>query len=201
MARLEIIGDRKLSGQIKIAGNKNSVLPIMAASLLTQKTCVLENVPDISDVAIMVHLLQICGAKVQRNGSSLKITAKNLKEAQFPSQLTAKLRASILLLAPILARVGKIQIGYPGGDVIGRRPLDSHIQVLSALGVEFDAQKKYLSATSKGLKGAEIFLQEASVTATENALIAASCAGGTTIIKRAAAEPHVVDLCEFLVKM
>ncbi|OGE11141.1 UDP-N-acetylglucosamine 1-carboxyvinyltransferase [Candidatus Curtissbacteria bacterium RIFCSPLOWO2_01_FULL_42_26] len=201
MARLEIIGDRKLSGQIKIAGNKNSVLPIMAASLLTQKTCVLENVPDISDVAIMVHLLQICGAKVQRNGSSLKITAKNLKEAQFPSQLTAKLRASILLLAPILARVGKIQIGYPGGDVIGRRPLDSHIQVLSALGVEFDAQKKYLSATSRGLKGAEIFLQEASVTATENALIAASCAGGTTIIKRAAAEPHVVDLCEFLVKM
>src|SRR3989344_1023872 len=201
MARLEIIGDRKLSGQIKIAGNKNSVLPIMAASLLTQKTCVLENVPDISDVAIMVHLLQICGAKVQRNGSSLKITAKNLKEAQFPSQLTAKLRASILLLAPILARVGKIQIGYPGGDVIGRRPLDSHIQVLSALGVEFDAQKKYLSATSRGLKGAEIFLQEASVTATENALIAASCAGGTTIIKRAAAEPHVIDLCEFLVKM
>lgn len=201
MAKFEIDGDKKLSGQIKVAGNKNSVLPIMAASLLTEGTCVLENVPDISDVGIMVELLQICGAKVERNGSSLKITAKNLKEAQFPEALTAKLRASILLLAPILARVGKIQIGYPGGDVIGRRALDSHFQVLTALGVEFEEKQEFLSARLKGLKAAEIFLQEASVTATENALIAASTAEGTTIIKRAAAEPHVIDLCEFLVKM
>ncbi len=201
MASFEITGGTKLSGKINVAGNKNSILPIMAASLLTDQVCTLSNVPDISDVDIMGKLLQIAGAKVEKRKSTVKITAQNLKEVQFPQNLTSKLRAAVVLLAPILARLGKIKMGYPGGDIIGRRSLDSHIQVLTSLGAKFENDDNFITASTKGLKGAEIFLQEASVTATENALIAASAAQGQTVIKRAATEPHVVDLCQFLIKM
>src|SRR3989344_1821996 len=191
MAKLAIIGGAKLTGKIKVAGNKNSVLPIIAACLLTEDTCILENVPNISDVAIMAKLLEICGAKVSGVGTpKLTINCQTVKTADFPPLLTEKLRASVLLLGPLLSRVGKIKMGYPGGDIIGRRPLDSHIQAIEALGAIVDK-----------LNGAEIFLQEASVTATENAVITASLAHGETVIKRAASEPHVVDLCQFLIKM
>ena len=201
MAKFEIIGHSKLSGKIKVAGNKNSVLPIMAACLLTDEICTLENVPKIADVEIMAKLLETASVKVQRQGSSLKIDAKNLKFAPFSQTLTSKLRASVLLLAPMLTKVGKVQMGFPGGDVIGRRSLNSHIQVLTALGAKIKEENGMIFASADKLKGVEIFLQEASVTATENALICASSAQGQTIIKRAAMEPHVVDLCRFLQKM
>lgn len=202
MASFEIEGGHRLSGKIKIAGNKNSVLPIMAASLLTQDTCTIENVPNISDVSVMAQLLAMCGVEVKGVGTTtITITSKEIKETTFPKELTEKLRASVLLLGPMLARVGKLKIGYPGGDVIGRRPLDTHVQALKALGATVHQEDEYYIAQAKELKGADIFLQEASVTATENAIIAASVAKGQTIIKRAASEPHIVDLCQFLVKM
>ena len=200
--RFEITGGNKLSGEIKVAGNKNSVLPIMAACLLTEEPCTLENVPKISDVLVMTELLESCGAKVKGVGSSrLVIDCKNIKSVTFPSILTEKLRASVLLLGPMLARVGSVKMGYPGGDVIGRRPLNTHIQALASLGVKIDQEDDFFAVKARFLKGTEVFLQEASVTATENILMAASLISDQTLIKRAASEPHVVDLCNFLIKM
>jgi len=202
MAQFKITGKSKLSGQIKVAGNKNSVLPIMAACLLTEEACILENVPKISDVKVMTSLLETAGAKVTDLGNKkLKIEAINIKSNNFPKEQTEKLRASVLLLGPMLVRVGEVKMGYPGGDVIGRRPLDAHIQALEALGAKVYQENDTFVAKTRHLIGSEIFLQEASVTATENAIMAASLAEGATVIKRAASEPHVVDLCNFLTKM
>ena len=202
MAKFQITGGSKILGKVKVAGNKNSVLPIMAACLLTEDDCILENVPNISDVSVMAKLLENIGCKISGIGTStLTINSRNAKSGQFPSELTEKLRASILLLGPVLSRFGKIKMGYPGGDVIGRRPLDTHIQAMKALGGVITQENDYYVAESKNLKGASIFLQEASVTATENAIMAAVLAEGETIIKRAASEPHVIDLCQFLTKM
>lgn len=202
MASFSISGPAKLSGSIKIAGNKNSVLAIMAACILTDELCTLENVPNISDVKIMSELLELAGAKVEQIDShKITIDAKNIHTAEFPSSLTQKLRASVLLIAPMVARVGIVKLGYPGGDIIGRRPLDTHFQVMESYGAKVHESPDTFEVTGNKLRGAEIFLQEASVTATENAIIAASAAEGVTIIKRAASEPHVTDLCEFLIKM
>ncbi len=202
MIRFEISGKNKLSGKIKVAGNKNSVLPIMTACLLTRETCVLENVPNISDVDVMAKLLSLSGVQISGLGTSkLTISSKNVTDCQFPQDLTEKLRASVLLLGPMLARLGKIKMGYPGGDIIGRRPLNAHIQALGALGASVSEEDGFFLARAQKLKGAEIFLQEASVTATENTIMAAVTASGQTSIKRAASEPHVVDLCHFLTKL
>lgn len=201
MATFEIKGGKKLSGKIKIAGNKNAVLPIMAACLLTDQTCVLKNVPQIKDVDVMIKLLEIAGAKVEKEKENLKIKTKQISKTAFPPELTERLRAAVLLLGPMISRAGKIEMGYPGGDIIGRRPLETHIQVLETLGAKITKTHDQISASAQKLKGAEIFLQEASVTATENAIMAAVLAHGQTIIKRAASEPHVVDLCRFLIKL
>jgi len=202
MAIFEIVGGKKLKGSVKIAGNKNSVLPIMTACLLTKGTCTLKNVPQISDVDVMIKLLEIAGAKIKRvDKSTLEISCINIKKTQFPSELTEKLRAAILLFGPMLSRTGHIHMGYPGGDIIGRRPLETHIQALSAMGAKVRQTGDYFEAETLKLKGAEIFLQEASVTATENAIMAAVLASGQTVIKRAASEPHVADLCNFLISM
>ena len=195
MAKFIITGGKQLSGKIRVAGNKNAVLPAMAASLLTAQTCVLENVPKISDVFVMAQLLKMCGVKIEGLGTStLEINAQNVHFSTFPQDLTQKLRASILLLAPVLSRLGKIKMGYPGGDIIGRRPLDVHIQALKALGAKITESDDFFDATCPKFKGTEIFLEEASVTATENAIMAAVLAQGETTIKRAASEPHVIDL-------
>ncbi|MCR4324951.1 MAG: UDP-N-acetylglucosamine 1-carboxyvinyltransferase [Candidatus Curtissbacteria bacterium] len=200
--KFEIEGGHKLSGKIKIAGNKNSVLPIMTACLMTEEECVLENVPEISDVNVMAQLMELAGAKIEGVGTSrLTISCKNIKPTSFPMELTEKLRAAALLLGPMLARVGEVTLGYPGGDIIGRRSLDTHIQALEEMGARIEKKDDSYVASSKELKGREIFLSEASVTATENAIMAAVTASGETKIKRAASEPHVVDLCEFLIKM
>ena len=201
MASLEIIGGNRLSGNIKVAGNKNSVLPIMTACLLTKDTCTVENVPNISDVSVMIQLLEACGAKITQDESTLTIDCQKIKATQFPQELTEKLRASVLLLGPMLARIGQVKMGYPGGDIIGRRPLETHVQALEALGAVVKKEDDFYVAKAQNLKGANIFLQESSVTATENAIMAACLAEGQTVIKRAASEPHVVDLCNFLIKM
>ncbi|MBI3341833.1 UDP-N-acetylglucosamine 1-carboxyvinyltransferase [Candidatus Curtissbacteria bacterium] len=199
MAIFEIEGGAPLSGKVKIAGNKNSVLPIMAACLLTDEVCTIKNVPQISDVDVMITLLEIAGAQVKKQDTGiLEINAANIKSTDFPQELTEKLRAAVLLLGPMIARAGEVSMGYPGGDIIGRRPLETHVQVLETLGAKITRADDKLSAKAEKLKGTEIFLQEASVTATENAIMAAVVAQGQTIIKRAASEPHVVDLCRFL---
>ncbi|MEX2028344.1 MAG: UDP-N-acetylglucosamine 1-carboxyvinyltransferase [Candidatus Curtissbacteria bacterium] len=200
MISYEITGGTKLSGKIKIAGNKNAILPIMAACLLTRETCILQDVPQIVDVEVMSELLALAGAQIEKDGNDLKITCAEIKSVEFPQELTQKLRASALLLGPMLARIGKINLGHPGGDVIGRRPLGTHIQALQALGAKIKDGDFY-EGTAKNLTGADIFLEEASVTATENTIMAAALASGTTKLRRAASEPHVIDLCEFLVKM
>lgn len=201
MISYEITGGTKLSGKINVAGNKNSILPIMAACLLTSDECIVQNVPQISDVNIMSQLMQMAGVSIEKKGdSTLSICAKEATSVDFPQELTQKLRAAVLLLGPMLARCGKVKMGHPGGDIIGRRPVGTHIQALQALGAKIKDGDFY-EGSAKELIGADIFLEEASVTATENVIMAAVLARGTTKVRRAASEPHVIDLCQFLVKM
>jgi UDP-N-acetylglucosamine 1-carboxyvinyltransferase len=194
-------GGRRLSGTIQPSGNKNAALPIVAAALLSEHPIVLENVPRIRDVEVLVELVKSVGASVEwaaRN--TLKIHAKNVKAAELDPELCRRIRASILLAAPLLARCGEVELPPPGGDVIGRRRLDTHFLALERLGVAFDLDDQFRLSTP-GLRGADVFLDEPSVTATENAITAAAAARGTTVLRNAACEPHVQDLCHFLVAM
>jgi UDP-N-acetylglucosamine 1-carboxyvinyltransferase len=194
-------GGARLSGSIRPSGNKNAALPIVAASLLSDQPVILENVPRIRDVEILVELVKSVGASVewaQRN--TLKIHAKNVTAAELDPELCRRIRASILLASPLLARCGEIELPPPGGDVIGRRRLDTHFLALERLGVAFELEDSF-RLTTPGLRGADVFLDEPSVTATENAVTAAAAARGTTILRNAACEPHVQDLCHFLVAL
>src|SRR5437868_12275315 len=194
-------GGRRLSGTIRPSGNKNAALPIIAASLLTEHPVVLENVPRIRDVEILVELVRSVGAQVEwTERNKLRIHAKSVRAAELDPELCRRIRASILLAAPLLARCGEIELPPPGGDVIGRRRLDTHFLALERLGVAFDLDESFKLSTP-GLRGADVFLDEPSVTATENAVTAAVAASGTTILRNAASEPHVQDLCHFLVAL
>ncbi|HEY8175019.1 MAG TPA: UDP-N-acetylglucosamine 1-carboxyvinyltransferase [Gemmatimonadaceae bacterium] len=194
-------GGKRLSGTIRPSGNKNAALPIIAASLLTEQPVTLDNVPRIRDVEILVELVKSVGAEVawaKRN--TLKIHAKEVRAAELDPELCRRIRASILLAAPLLARCGEIELPPPGGDVIGRRRLDTHFLALERLGVAFDLEESFHLSTP-GLRAADVFLDEPSVTATENAVTAAAAARGTTVLRNAACEPHVQDLCHFLVAL
>ncbi|MEP6764140.1 MAG: UDP-N-acetylglucosamine 1-carboxyvinyltransferase, partial [Gemmatimonadaceae bacterium] len=194
-------GGQKLAGTIKPAGNKNAALPIVAAALLTDQPVVLSNVPRIRDIETLVELVRTTGAECQWSGDNeLRIHAREVRAADLDPVLCARIRASILLAAPLLARCGSVTLSPPGGDVIGRRRLDTHFHVLHALGAEYELGEKF-TFRAKTLKGADIFLDEPSVTATENALIAAVAASGTTILRNAASEPHVQDLANFLITL
>jgi UDP-N-acetylglucosamine 1-carboxyvinyltransferase len=194
-------GGKRLSGTIRPSGNKNAALPIIAASLLTDQQVTLDNVPRIRDVEILVQLVKSVGAEVawtKRN--TLTIHAKTVKAAELDPELCRRIRASILLAAPLLARCGEIELPPPGGDVIGRRRLDTHFLALERLGVAFELDESFHLSTP-GLRAADVFLDEPSVTATENAVTAAAAARGTTVLRNAACEPHVQDLCHFLVAL
>src|SRR5687767_5000146 len=194
-------GGRRLSGTIRPSGNKNAALPIVAASLLTEHPVTLQNVPRIRDVEILVELVRSVGASVDwADRNTLKIHAKTVKSAELDPELCRRIRASILLAAPLLARSGQVELPPPGGDVIGRRRLDTHFLALERLGVSFDLDESFKLSTP-GLRGADVFLDEPSVTATEQAVTAAAAARGTTVLRNAACEPHVQDLCHFLVAM
>jgi UDP-N-acetylglucosamine 1-carboxyvinyltransferase len=199
--RYIVEGGKKLSGTIRPSGNKNAALPIVAAALLSDQPVTLTNVPRIRDVEVLVDLVKSLGVAADwTDRNSLSIHAKTVRAAELDPELCRRIRASILLVAPVLARCGSIELPPPGGDVIGRRRLDTHFLALEALGatVEFS---DVLRIKTKGLHGADVFLDEPSVTATENAVTAAAAAKGTTIIRNAACEPHVQDLCRFLVAM
>lgn len=204
MAKLRVVGGTPLNGIIETAGNKNAVLPIMAATLLTDEPCILNNVPRISDVDTMAALLRELGVEVEwRGDKQLRISARTLTGWSLDTDLVRKMRASVLLLGPLLVRMGRARTHQPGGCVIGRRDIGTHLAALEALGTivhnESDGLHFYLETS--GLVGRSIFLDEASVTATENSVMAAVLARGTTVLKHAASEPHVQDLCRFLVSM
>ena len=194
-------GGHQLAGTIEPGGNKNAALPIIAAALLTDKPVRLENVPRIRDTEALVQLVQSVGASVGWHGrNTLEIHARDIRAADLDPALCARIRASILLAGPLLARCGQVALPPPGGDVIGRRRLDTHILALEQLGATAGGTDR-LELQARALKGADVFLDEPSVTATENALMAAVVARGTTTLRNAASEPHVQDLARFLVAL
>jgi UDP-N-acetylglucosamine 1-carboxyvinyltransferase len=198
MDKFVIEGGKKLEGEVTPSGNKNSALPILAACLLTDEEIILHNVPDITDVTTMQSLLLSLGVKVEHiKDHSWRIHAKQVRPADLDPDLTRKIRASILLAGPMVARSGELSLPPPGGDVIGRRRVDTHLLALKKLGaiIKYDRSFQF---SSRGLKGTDIILDEASVTATENAIMACSTAKGTSTIRNAASEPHIQELCQFL---
>lgn len=201
MAKFIIQGGIPLKGQVTPSGNKNAALPLLAACILTDKPVVLHNVPEINDVRTMRDLLKSIGVKVTHLGNhSWELHAKDIECTNLDPELCRKIRASILLVGPIAARTGQLKLPPPGGDVIGRRRLDTHLLALQALGVEtiYNDEQKLFQFTAAKMKGADILLDEASVTATENAVMAAVTAEGQTIIRNAASEPHVQEVCLLL---
>jgi UDP-N-acetylglucosamine 1-carboxyvinyltransferase len=193
-----IEGGRPLNGRVRAAGNKNGALPVLAATLLATEPVTLRNVPRIRDVETMCELLADVGAEVEWIGTNdVVIDSSSAHKTELDPELCSRIRASFLLAGPLLARFGRVSVPPPGGDVIGRRRLDPHIHALAELGVDIDINGRY-EMRAGGLRGRAIFLDEASVMATENALMAASVATGETIIGNAACEPHVQDLCRFL---
>jgi len=201
MESFVIEGGRPLDGVIRAAGNKNAALPIVAAALLTDEPVTLTNVPAIRDVETMLALAADLGVDVRPVGAgAVRIHAVDVSKRELDEELCARIRASILLAGPLLARWGEAIVPPPGGDVIGRRRLDTHIHAFVRLGAEVRANRRFHMRTD-GLVGAHIFLDEASVTGTENAVTAAVLARGETTIVNAACEPHVQDLCHFLVSL
>ncbi|MFC2064955.1 UDP-N-acetylglucosamine 1-carboxyvinyltransferase [Chloroflexota bacterium] len=201
MNKFLIEGGIPLKGEIIPSGNKNAALPLLAACLLTEDDVILNNVPNIRDVADMRRLLESLGVEIANTGSSSwKIRAKDLCPSELDPEVCKKIRASILLAGPMVARVGDLKLPPPGGDIIGRRRLDTHILALEALGAEVKYDRMFEFSAKSGLCGADILLDEASVTGTENAIMAAVLAKGTTIIRNAASEPHIQELCKMLNK-
>ncbi len=199
MEKLVIEGGHPLTGDVYPQGNKNSALPILAAALLTDEEITLHNVPRIGDVATMVRLLDQLGVAVGEEGQTLHLCAREARAANMRHELFQQIRGSILLAAPLLARFNCASLPLPGGDRIGRRRVDTHLQALEALGAHIDVSPyAFEMCCDGGLRGADILLDEMSVTATENAVMAAVLARGTTVIRNAASEPHVQDLCRFL---
>jgi UDP-N-acetylglucosamine 1-carboxyvinyltransferase len=201
MATLKIEGGRKLSGRLAVEGNKNSALPLIAACVLTDQSCELSNVPRIRDVDVLLELIEGLGARVEGRGTStLRIQCAEIRSDRPDPVRVGKLRGSVLLLGPLLARRGSARLAQPGGDFPTRRTISTHLAALFAMGAQALEEPGY-ALTTAGLTGSSIYLDEASVTGTETALLAAAAARGSSEIRHAATEPHVVELCEFLQKM
>jgi UDP-N-acetylglucosamine 1-carboxyvinyltransferase len=199
MEKFIIEGGIPLSGEVTPAGNKNAALPLLAACLLTEEEVVLHNVPAIRDVRDMRLLIESLGVEIVELGAgSWRVTARTIRPANLNPDVCKKIRASILLAGPMTARMGELRLPPPGGDVIGRRRLDTHILALKAMGAEVAYERMFEFSAPGRLHGADILLDEASVTGTENAIMAASLAKGTTILRNAASEPHVQELCRML---
>ncbi|HYS02101.1 MAG TPA: UDP-N-acetylglucosamine 1-carboxyvinyltransferase [Candidatus Eisenbacteria bacterium] len=202
MAQLLIEGGSRLVGQVRISGSKNAVLPILAASLLSEDECRLTNVPEIEDVHTMRQLLQSLGVEVTHpQPGQLRISAARLASAEVPPAMARRMRASFLLMGPLLARTGEARVAKPGGDDIGMRRVEQHIVGLRLMGAEVDVQDGDYVAHARRLHGATIHLDMPTVTGTENLMMAAVTADGVTTIHNAAREPHVVDLARFLAGM
>lgn len=190
-----------MSGLVKIAGMKNAATPILAATLLATKKCVIKNIPDIADVRVMIQILESLGLEIEYKNHTAIICPKSISTKNLNRELVNKLRSSILVLGPLLARLGEVELPEPGGCIIGKRPIDTHLYALQMLGAKISRRNGTINLTAEKFTGKTIVLPEFSVTATENLLMAASMAKGRTIIKLAAIEPHVEDLIKFLNKM
>jgi UDP-N-acetylglucosamine 1-carboxyvinyltransferase len=202
MSTLVIEGGRRIEGRVDVEGNKNAALPLIAACLLTDEWCTLTNMPRIADVEVMARLLLDLGAEVEGIGSTtLRIRCVNVTKDEPDSTLVGRLRGSVLLLGPLLARRGRAVVAPPGGDFPARRTIKTHLEALIAMGARVIAGSGHRLEVPDGLKPASIYLDEASVTGTETALLAAAAAPGVSEIRHAACEPHVVELCEFLRNM
>ena len=202
MQKLEVLGANKLKGQIKISGSKNASLPILAATLLSNKKITLKNLPKVQDIKTMIALLQSLGSRIKSNKNMTIINNSNQKKNFASYNLVKTMRAGILVLGPLLAKHKSAKVSLPGGCAIGTRPIDIHLKSLSKLGVKYQIDQGYVIAEApKGLKGNKIRFAKISVGATENLIIAASFAKGTTILSNCAIEPEIKDLVNFLNKM
>lgn len=201
MSQFIVQGGKKLSGSVQISGSKNAALPIICAALLTSEPVTLTNIPNIADIHSMIKIIEHFGATTELHGGTLKINSKNLSFKPAPEELVKKMRASILILGPLLARIGEVKMAFPGGCVLGKRSVETHTIALQRLGAEILESSQGLHVKAKSLRGTKIILSEMSVTATENAIMAAVLAEGETEIHLAACEPHVEDLCNFLDSM
>jgi UDP-N-acetylglucosamine 1-carboxyvinyltransferase len=196
-----IEGGKTLQGSVKVSGSKNAALPILCASLLAKSKSTLENIPDINDIHTLLKIFNYLNVKTTFNNNTVEIDPSEIKYKAIPEELICSMRASILLLGPLLAHFKEASIPFPGGCVLGRRPVYAHTHALSKLGAEIIDAEKHLHLTAREFKGASIIMPEISVTGTENAIMLAAQSPGKTAIRLAAAEPHVQDLCNYLNKM
>ncbi len=201
MERFIIDGNRDLNGTIYVSGAKNAVLPAMSACLLTKGKSVLHNVPDLIDIKTMSHLLRIIGARVDFEDGNMSIDSRDVCFPEAPYELVSKMRASIYVLGPLLARLKEARVSFPGGCAIGTRPIDLHLRAMETLGAEISVDYGYINAKAKELKGADIYFTKSSVGATINALMVAVLAKGKTRIFNAAMEPEVDSTIDLLNKM
>jgi UDP-N-acetylglucosamine 1-carboxyvinyltransferase len=201
MDKLLIRGGRRLAGEIEIAGAKNAALPILCAGLLTADTLALSNVPKLQDVATIQKLLRQMGLAIEEKSTALELCGRDITKLEAPYEMVKTMRASILVLGPLLARFGEAKVSLPGGCAIGSRPVDQHIKGLQAMGAEIRIEAGYIHAKAKRLKGARIVTDMITVTGTENLLMAATLADGVTVLENAAREPEVSDLANLLVAM
>jgi UDP-N-acetylglucosamine 1-carboxyvinyltransferase len=195
---LAIDGGRPLSGSVRVHGAKNAALPIMAAALMTYGECVLEDVPDLKDIDVMMEILQSLGASVSRQGGTITIEPSGINQYVVQDEMMRKMRSSLFLMGPLLAKHGQVRVSKPGGCTIGTRPIDFHLNGLKLLGAEIQEENGYVECKAARLKGNHIYLDYPSVGATENLMMAAVLAEGTTVIENAAREPEIVDLANFL---
>ena len=198
MEQFVITGDNRLRGDVKVNGAKNAVLPILAACLLADGTCVLHNVPNLRDVSVMCELLRAYGAKITRGAGSITVDSTQIMGGEASADVIKKMRASNLVLGPMLSRFHQVRLPFPGGCAIGMRPMNYHLKALQALGADLREQGGFIEAYTTGLYGCSICLDFPSVGATENIMMAATLAHGTTVLSNAAREPEIVDLAEFL---
>jgi UDP-N-acetylglucosamine 1-carboxyvinyltransferase len=201
MQKLKIRGGKTLNGTVRISGAKNAALPIISAALLSAEPLTLTNVPQLNDIGTMVKLLAQMGVSVDRNGEKLTLNAANISKREAPYEMVKTMRASILVLGPLVARFGEAKVSLPGGCAIGARPVDLHIKGLEAMGATIVIEAGYILATATKLRGARILMETVTVTGTENLMMAACLADGTTILENAAREPEVVDLAHCLIAM
>ncbi len=201
MDKLRISGGRALEGEVAVSGAKNAALPIMCAALLTERPLALSNVPRLMDVATMAKLLGRMGVRVERDGDSMRLCAEKIADPTAPYDLVKTMRASVLVLGPLLARCGRARVSLPGGCAIGLRPVDQHVKGLQAMGASIRIERGYMHAEAKRLRGARLVMDLVTVTGTENLMMAAALAEGTTLIENAAREPEVVDLAKCLIAM
>jgi UDP-N-acetylglucosamine 1-carboxyvinyltransferase len=201
MQKLKIRGGRPLNGEVRVSGAKNAALPILSAALLTADPLVLRNVPALNDVGTMLGLLAQMGVVIERDEHAVHLDAARVSEWVAPYEMVKTMRAAILVLGPLVARFGEARVSLPGGCAIGARPVDLHIKGLEAMGASIAIEAGYIHARARRLKGARIFMDTVTVTGTENLMMAACLAEGTTVLENAAREPEVVDLAECLVAM